>query len=143
YGSITILFQKDVGGLEALLRTDPKKDPVWVSVPPIPGTVVVNTGDLMEYWTSGFLKSTVHRVVSGGHEQAQMKRYSIPYFMHPWTETRLDPIPSRMIADFESKKEKDQKEGIVITEYAGSEQRKEEIITAHQHLMMRLQNSYL
>ena len=59
-------------------------------VPPI----LVNVGDLLDHWTNGFLKSTVHRVVlpGGGKED----RYSIAYFCHPADDTELVRVPSAM-----------------------------------------------
>ncbi len=47
YGSITLLFQDEVGGLEVQTASGE-----WIAAPPIPGTVVVNTGDLMQRWTN-------------------------------------------------------------------------------------------
>ncbi len=36
----------------------------WLSVPPIPGAVVVNVGDCLMRWSNDILVSTPHRVVS-------------------------------------------------------------------------------
>jgi len=86
YGSITLLFQDDVGGLEVR-----GMDGRWHTASPIPGTVVVNTGDLMERWTNGRLRSTLHRVrpVRGGRD-----RYSIALFVDPDTDVSVETIDS-------------------------------------------------
>jgi len=34
-------------------------DGEWVSAPPVPGAIVCNTGDLLEFWTSGLFVATV------------------------------------------------------------------------------------
>jgi isopenicillin N synthase-like dioxygenase len=75
YGAITLLFQDDVGGLELL-----GADGSWQLAPPMPGAAVINTGDLMERWTNGRFRSTVHRVrpISGARD-----RYSIALFVDP------------------------------------------------------------
>jgi len=76
YGSITLLFQNLVGGLEVL-----SKSSNFVPVAPIKGAIVVNTGDLMQRWTADQFCSTVHRVnVNSG---AETSRYSIAFFVHP------------------------------------------------------------
>ena len=54
YGALTILFQDSMGGLEVFNRQGR-----YVSAPPIPDTVVVNLGDLMQRWTADVLVSTV------------------------------------------------------------------------------------
>jgi len=77
YGSITLLFQDDVGGLEVRTR-----DGRWIAATPIPGTVVVNTGDLMERWTNHVFCSTPHRVIVS-EQAASRDRYSIAFFCHP------------------------------------------------------------
>lgn len=50
-------------------------DDVWIEAPPIPGTFIVNIGDIFETWSGGMFKSTQHRVVNSGRE-----RYSFPLF---------------------------------------------------------------
>lgn len=47
----------------------------WVEAPPIPGTFVVNIGDIFEAWSGGRFKSTQHRVNNIGTE-----RFSCPLF---------------------------------------------------------------
>lgn len=86
YGSITLLFQDDVGGLE--LRN---ADGTWRFAPPVKDAIVINTGDLMERWTNGRFRSTVHRVrpITGDRD-----RYSIAFFVDPDSAVRVECIPS-------------------------------------------------
>jgi isopenicillin N synthase-like dioxygenase len=75
YGSITLLFQHRVAGLQVL-----GMDGSWQDAPPVEGAVVVNTGDLMERWTNGRYRSTLHRVVPIA---GNADRYSIAFFVDP------------------------------------------------------------
>jgi isopenicillin N synthase-like dioxygenase len=86
YGSITLLFQDDVGGLE--LRDAYGE---WRLAPPVPDAVLINTGDLMERWTNGRFHSTAHRVhpISGNRD-----RYSIVLFVDPDAAVEIDCIAS-------------------------------------------------
>lgn len=59
----------------------------WVEAPPVDGTFVVNIGDMMEAWTNGLFRATLHRVVSRGHE-----RYSLPYFQATNFDTVVEPV---------------------------------------------------
>lgn len=88
YGTLTLLFQDDAGGLQVQnLAGD------WIDAPPIPGTVVVNTGDLMARWSNDVFKSTPHRVVP---RPAAMKngRQSIAFFSDPDPDVLIETIPS-------------------------------------------------
>lgn len=89
YGSITLLFQDDVGGLE--VQTTAGK---WIAAPAIPGTVVVNTGDLMQRWTNHVFCSTKHRVLVPTDERIERSRYSVAFFCHPNRDAEIACLPS-------------------------------------------------
>jgi len=72
-GLVTILLQDEVPGLR--VRTE---EGVWIDAPPIPGTFVVNTGELLEMATDGFIRADVHDV-STPPEGTQ--RHSIAFFL--------------------------------------------------------------
>ncbi len=59
FGVLTVLCQDDVGGLQVL-----DAHGQWVEAAPIPGTLVVNVGDLLARWTNGACRPTPHRVVN-------------------------------------------------------------------------------
>ncbi|MBE9204972.1 isopenicillin N synthase family oxygenase [Nostoc sp. LEGE 06077] len=84
YGSITLLFQDDVGGLE--VKTTAGE---WMSAPTIPDTVIVNTGDLMQRWTNDVFCSTKHRVIIPHNHKLERSRYSIAFFCHPNDDTEI------------------------------------------------------
>ena len=81
FGCITLLLQ-ETPGLEVLSRSGH-----WIAASPIPGTLVINIGDLLERWTGGRLPSTRHRVrnATGGD------RYSIAIFHDPSPSALVDP----------------------------------------------------
>lgn len=79
YGTITLLFQDDIGGLEVNIPGIG-----FVPATPIPGTVVVNIGDLMQRWTADSLTATKHRVLIPEVEFKKRKhRQSVAFFVHP------------------------------------------------------------
>ncbi|NHC33644.1 isopenicillin N synthase family dioxygenase [Scytonema millei] len=88
YGSITLLFQDDIGGLE--IQT---KDGVWIAASAIPETIIINTGDLMQRWTNHVFCSTKHRVAIPLDERVRRSRYSIAFFCHPNDDTEVTCLP--------------------------------------------------
>ena len=77
---------KDSGVL-TLLLVEPGKgglqvghDGTWIDAPALEGAFIVNIGELLEVATEGYLKATVHRVVSPPEGQ---DRISVPYFFNP------------------------------------------------------------
>lgn len=111
YGSITLLFTRPgQPGLE-ILTPDGQ---TWASVPIFPENyhstsfppIVVNIGDLLNYWSNGLLRSTVHRVVVPGptddtlhNSEGDLDRFSIAIFVQPADETLLVPIPSPLVEE--------------------------------------------
>jgi len=89
YGSLTLLFQDGVGGLE--VQTASKE---WIAVPSIPGTVVVNIGDLMQRWTNNIFCSTKHRVIIPDDQRINQSRYSVAFFCHPNSDTEVACLES-------------------------------------------------
>ncbi|KAG0238391.1 hypothetical protein BGW42_005624 [Actinomortierella wolfii] len=99
YGGCTFLIQNRIPGLQ--VQANRVRDDVpWMDAPVIPGTILVNIGDMLQMWTNGLFKSTMHRVVY--HEmQRTSPRYSIACFIHPSNDVRLEPIPSPLTAKLE------------------------------------------
>ncbi|XP_055356093.1 uncharacterized protein LOC129601330 [Paramacrobiotus metropolitanus] len=77
YGTLTLLYQDDVGGLEVENRKDE-----FVPATPMPGCVLVNVADLLQRWTTDKLRSTRHRVGFSGNV-ANQARQSMAFFVHP------------------------------------------------------------
>jgi isopenicillin N synthase-like dioxygenase len=91
---ITLLMGASAEGLEIL-----NKQNQWVAVTALPEQVVVNVGDMLQRLTNNRLKSTTHRVVNPPREKWGMSRFSIPFFLHPRSEMRLDCLPSCITAE--------------------------------------------
>ncbi|GGX27621.1 isopenicillin N synthase family dioxygenase [Streptomyces lomondensis] len=87
FGSLTILYQEDNrGGLQVLQGEDD-----WRDVCAIPGSFVVNIGDLMALWTGGRWVSTMHRVVTPQPDDTS-SRLTIPYFYLPNHDASIEPM---------------------------------------------------
>ena len=88
YGTLTLLFQDDSGGLE--VRDTGGR---WVAATPMAGTVVVNTGDLLARWTNDRYRSTPHRVQVRPAAAAR-GRQSIAFFSDPDPDVLVETIES-------------------------------------------------
>ncbi|EFP77977.1 uncharacterized protein PGTG_03933 [Puccinia graminis f. sp. tritici CRL 75-36-700-3] len=90
FGSITILFQDQVGGLQVENPTAPGH---FLQVKPIEETVVVNIADLLMRWSNDTLRSTLHRVGPPDVTGLIPSRYSIPYFCGPDPKALIKCLP--------------------------------------------------
>ncbi|CAL8375032.1 unnamed protein product [Arctogadus glacialis] len=77
YGSITLVFQGQAGGLQVL---SPSGE--YIPAPCIPGTVLINIADLMQRWTSDHFISAIHRVLLPPAGDSNT-RQSLAFFVAP------------------------------------------------------------
>ncbi|GAO52374.1 flavonol synthase/flavanone 3-hydroxylase [Saitoella complicata NRRL Y-17804] len=94
FGTLTMLFQDDVGGLEV---EDIHQKGVFHPAPPVEDAVVVNIGDFMQRWSNDELKSTMHRVrAPPADDETKMTkaRYSVPYFSTANRDAIIDCLPT-------------------------------------------------
>jgi len=82
---MTILARMDVPGLAIRM---PNGD--WLPPPVIPGTFLVNQGNILKRWSNDRFLSTPHGVIVEGGED----RYSIAYFHSPNPRTVIEPLPT-------------------------------------------------
>lgn len=85
---ITLLVGSREQGLEILTR-----EGHWIPVTTLPGTIVVNVGDMLQRLTNHVFPSTTHRVVNPPGESAGQSRYSIPFFLHPNPDFVIKTLP--------------------------------------------------
>ena len=84
---ITLLMGASAEGLQVL-----NKNNEWIGITAIPGSLVVNVGDMLQRLTNGVMKSTTHRVVNPPREKWGTSRYSIPFFLHPIGKMPLNAL---------------------------------------------------
>lgn len=94
---------KDSGFLAVLLRDaeaglQVEAEDGWIDAPPIPGTFVINIGEILEVASNGFLRANVHRVVS---PRAGTDRLSVAFFLGARldSEVPLLSLPSHLAAE--------------------------------------------
>lgn len=84
YECFTILAQHEVPALQVLNTAGE-----WIAAPPVPGTFVVNIGDMMARWSNDLFASTIHRAIN----TTGRARYSIPFFLGINYDTVIDALP--------------------------------------------------
>ena len=75
WGFLTMLLQDQNGGLEVQ-----NSDGEWILAPPIPGTYLINLGEMVPVITNGLYKAKPHRVLNNTSGNT---RYSAPLFFDP------------------------------------------------------------
>ena len=64
----------------------------WIDAIAQPDELMINVGDMLSRHSNNKLKSTIHRVVNPPRELWGTSRYSIPFFMHPISDMKLDVL---------------------------------------------------
>lgn len=82
---MTLLAQNRVPGLALLTQSGR-----WIEAPALPGTFLVNSGELLRRWTNDAFLATPHRVVN----RSGQERYSIPFFFDAGIDYRMECLPT-------------------------------------------------
>uniref|UniRef100_A0A0R0ITV2 Fe2OG dioxygenase domain-containing protein n=1 Tax=Glycine max TaxID=3847 RepID=A0A0R0ITV2_SOYBN len=95
-GTITALLQDEIGGLYVKMEeeNDAGKGE-WLEIPPIPGALVINIGDILEILSNGKYKSAEHRTKTTSIKA----RVSVPLFTLPIATERIGPLPEAVKND--------------------------------------------
>ena len=64
----------------------------WIDAIAEPDGLMINVGDMLSRHTNNKLKSTIHRVINPPRELWGTSRYSIPFFMHPISDMKLNVL---------------------------------------------------
>lgn len=91
---ITLLMGAQGRGLQVQ-----RNDGEWIDAIANPDELMINVGDMLSRHSNNKLKSTIHRVINPPRELWGTSRYSIPFFMHPISEMKLDVLESCIDSD--------------------------------------------
>ena len=92
FGSLTLLFRQPVAALQVRMP-----DETWKWVKPYPGSITVNIADVLQFWTAGYLKSSIHRVVVPPEDQMHIDRLGLLYFLRPARDLDLKRVESPLL----------------------------------------------
>lgn len=87
---MTLLPYNRVQGLQVRLT-----DGRWVDAPAVPGSFVVNSGNMLRRWSNNRCMSTPHQVVNLSPEE----RYAMPFFLDVNRDWLMDCIPTCKSSD--------------------------------------------
>lgn len=80
---VTLLWQDSVGGLQVQTAQG------WIDAPPLQGSFIINTGELLEMASQGYLRATVHRVLA---PPAGVVRHSLAFFLAARLDAVVEPL---------------------------------------------------
>jgi isopenicillin N synthase-like dioxygenase len=94
FGFLTLCLQSELGGLQVLF------DDHYVEVPHIPGSLIVNLGDMVQLVTNGKYKSVHHRAIA----KNMGPRINLSAFLRPshgqgFTDRKYEPIKELLSAE--------------------------------------------
>jgi len=92
---MTALARTDVPGLAVRLPPNGPMGGAWFAPPVIPGTFLINLGNIMRRWSNDCFLSTPHGVLN----DSGTDRYSIAYFHSPDPDSVIECLPSCVSAD--------------------------------------------
>ncbi len=92
---MTALARTDVPGLAVRLPPNGPMGGEWFPPPIIPGTFLINLGNIMRRWSNDRFLSTPHGVLNDSGSD----RYSIAYFHSPNPDSVIECLPSCVGAD--------------------------------------------
>ena len=72
----------------------------WIDAIANEDELMINIGDMLSRLTNNVFKSTVHRVINPDQSLLKKSRYSIPFFMHPVSEMKLNVLDSCICDEF-------------------------------------------
>lgn len=62
----------------------------WIDAMARPDELMINVGDMLSRHSNNKLKSTIHQVINPPREMWKTSRFSIPFFMHPVSDMKLN-----------------------------------------------------
>lgn len=92
FGTLTLLFNQVVAGLQIKLENGQ-----WKWIKPVTGGIIVNVGDTLTFWSGGYFKSTVHRVIRAPEDQVDSPRIGSFYFVRPGDNAQVEIADSPLL----------------------------------------------
>ena len=92
---MTALARTDVPGLAVRLPPNGPMGGEWFAPPIVPGTFLINLGNMMRRWSNDRFLSTPHGVLN----DSGTDRYSIAYFHSPNPDSVIECLPTCISAD--------------------------------------------
>ena len=90
FGLLTVLDREPgLGGLQVL-----DEDGEWIDAPVVPGSLIINTGDLVRRWTNDRWCSNVHRVLPPPAANPQEELISLVFFGEPDRDALVEAFAS-------------------------------------------------
>lgn len=77
----------------------------------------MNIADVLQFWSAGYLKSSVHRVVAPPPDQAHIDRLGLLYFLRPAHDLKLKTLDSPLLKRLGLKAENDAASGIAAGDW--------------------------